>query len=128
MAKALMELQVMYLHGNGIKDGGMKTIAAALAGNTNLKVLGLCEEEIGSFGAQVLAAALQANTNLSLLDIRGNKITQDGCREIAFALLRNPGSRLDYLLMDPEYGGIVKGEYQGLLRAFKMQFKLQMSG
>ena len=80
MARSLENLSVLYLWGNSIKDAGMKTIAAALAGNTTVSVLGLCDEEFGAVGAQVLAAALQANTHLTKLDIRGNKITQDGCR------------------------------------------------
>jgi len=125
MARAEPEVETLYLEGNLIKDGGVKTIATALASNDNLNVLGLCNEGFGCHGAQALATALQANTRLTLLDIRGNDITPEGCKELAYALLRNPGTRLQYLFMDQQYGGIVKGEWQGLLRAFKFRHSLE---
>jgi len=125
MARAVSEVETLYLQGNLIKDGGVKTMAAALAANDNLNVLGLCSEGFGCLGAQAIATALQSNTRLTLLDIRGNDITPEGCKEIAYALLRNPGTRLQYLFMDTKYGGIVKGEWQGLLRAFKLRFALE---
>ncbi|EKX36634.1 hypothetical protein GUITHDRAFT_155180 [Guillardia theta CCMP2712] len=128
LAKSLQDISTLFLDGNDIRDGGCMTISAALAANTNLKTLGLVNESIGYQGARYLANALQFNMSLTKLDISGNDIEKDGCREIAFALQRNSGSVLKYLKMDQKYGGIVNGEYQGLLRAFKLQFQKDSIG
>jgi hypothetical protein len=43
-------------------------------------------------------------------------VLQEGVKEIAYALLKNPASRLETLRLDACYGGILKGEFMGLLR------------
>jgi hypothetical protein len=124
VARAVSFLTCLFLSGNQIQDGGAKTFAAMLLGESALKALGLCAEGIGPEGAKALAAALQTNTTLALLDISGNAIGEVGCREIAFALKRNPGSAVRTLAMDEAYGGVAAGESQGLLRAYQLQMTI----
>eukprot|EP00285_Hemiselmis_virescens_P010356 CAMPEP_0173381824 /NCGR_PEP_ID=MMETSP1356-20130122/4252_1 /TAXON_ID=77927 ORGANISM="Hemiselmis virescens, Strain PCC157" /NCGR_SAMPLE_ID=MMETSP1356 /ASSEMBLY_ACC=CAM_ASM_000847 /LENGTH=227 /DNA_ID=CAMNT_0014335847 /DNA_START=52 /DNA_END=735 /DNA_ORIENTATION=- len=124
MARSLDYLTNLFLESNGIKDGGITTLATAVGANNNLKVLGIVSEGFGVVGARALAGALQTNTCLSRLDVSGNMITQEGAKEMAFALKRNSGNALKTLVMDTEYGGIRKGEAQGLLRAFMLQYSI----
>ena len=121
IARAVSFLTCLFLSGNQIQDGGAKTFAAMLMGESSLRALGLCAECIGAEGAKALAAALQTNTTLSLLDLTGNRIGEHGCRELALALRRNPGTAVRTLALDEAYGGVAAGESQGLLRAFQLQ-------
>eukprot|EP00277_Geminigera_cryophila_P018454 CAMPEP_0179446162 /NCGR_PEP_ID=MMETSP0799-20121207/29574_1 /TAXON_ID=46947 /ORGANISM="Geminigera cryophila, Strain CCMP2564" /LENGTH=274 /DNA_ID=CAMNT_0021234861 /DNA_START=87 /DNA_END=911 /DNA_ORIENTATION=+ len=122
MARALKTISTLFLQNNSIRDEGVKTIAAALAGNENLTTLALVHENIGHVGARALASSLQQNQHLQHLDLSGNDLTEEGIKDICFALQRNPGSSLQTLKLDSHFGGIVKGEYQGLLRSYKMLY------
>uniref|UniRef100_A0A7S0W8Y9 Uncharacterized protein n=1 Tax=Hemiselmis tepida TaxID=464990 RepID=A0A7S0W8Y9_9CRYP len=124
MARALEYLTNLFLEGNDVKDGGIATLATALAANNNLKVLSMISEGFGVVGARALAGALQTNTSLVRLDVTGNNLTQDGAKEMAFSLKRNNANALKTLVMDAEYGGINKGEAQGLLRAYMLQYSI----
>ena len=124
IARTVSFLTCLFLSGNQIQDGGAKTFAAMLLGETSLKALGLCVESIGPEGAKALAAALQTNTTLTLLDLTGNRIGELGCRELALALKRNPGTAIRTLALDEAYGGVATGESQGLLRAYQLQMTI----
>merc|ERR1712216_52816 len=122
IAKTLPFVSTLFLQGNAVRDEGVRTIAVALEANDKVHTMGLVDECIGPVGARYIAKALQVNQCLEHLDLSGNDLTEDGVREICFALQRNPGTILQTLKLDPCFGGIAKGEYQGLLRSFKMLF------
>ena len=50
IARALKSASTFYLRGNSVRDEGVKTIAAALAANSNVKTLALVDESIGTVG------------------------------------------------------------------------------
>ena len=53
IARTMADLSCLYSEGNRIRDGGMNTVAAALANNASLRVLGLVNEGITLKGAMV---------------------------------------------------------------------------
>jgi Ran GTPase-activating protein (RanGAP) involved in mRNA processing and transport len=57
--------------------------------DASLKILNLCNEDIGDEGATALANALQVNTSLQNLCLNRSNIGDDGAAELAKALLVN---------------------------------------
>ncbi|KAL9179111.1 hypothetical protein ACHAXT_000153 [Thalassiosira profunda] len=69
-----------------LADGAL---AAAIATNKTLKVLGLYNNAIGPEGAQRLAVALKTNASLEQLALEGNKIGDAGAEALANTLAKN---------------------------------------
>ena len=67
----------------------IKLLTEALRVNTSLFSLNLSESFIGDEGANLLAQALRVNTSLSSLDLRSNSIRDEGLNSLAQALRVN---------------------------------------
>ncbi|XP_044176099.1 NACHT, LRR and PYD domains-containing protein 12-like [Acropora millepora] len=67
----------------------IKLLTEALTVNTSLFSLNLSESFIGDEGANLLAQALRVNTSLSSLDLRSNSIRDEGLNSLAQALRVN---------------------------------------
>mmetsp|Transcript_15871 Transcript_15871/g.20336 ORF Transcript_15871/g.20336 Transcript_15871/m.20336 type:complete len:822 (+) Transcript_15871:462-2927(+) len=80
---------MIILSTNDIGNGGVKSIADALKGNTSLTSLNLSTNEIGNGGAKSLADALKVNTTLASLNLKENQIGNEGATFLANALKVN---------------------------------------
>ena len=80
ISQALMVNQTLlelHMRGNKISDGGITAIAGSLS-NSNITLLGVRECDIGLVGVKSLAAALSSNQNIRQLWLYGNPISLDG--------------------------------------------------
>mmetsp|Transcript_32153 Transcript_32153/g.68459 ORF Transcript_32153/g.68459 Transcript_32153/m.68459 type:complete len:437 (-) Transcript_32153:120-1430(-) len=81
-------LEDLYLQNNQIAFLDPR-FADALARNRTLRVLNLCENQIGGEGAKLLARAVKANDALRQLHLNGNRIGDEGVESLADALMDN---------------------------------------
>lgn len=58
----------------------------SLGAATKLKVLNICNNEIGNIGARLLSKALQLNSSLKRLNFDRNQIGIEGFIEIVYSL------------------------------------------
>jgi len=88
--------------------------AEALAYNRTVRVLHLCENNIGSLGAKQIANALRVNGTLTTLYLNHCKLGDDGARHLARALMNNKSIRILHL----DQNGIGDGGAQSLAASF----------
>ena len=91
MSQALMVNQTLlelHMRDNDIKDEGITAIAGSLS-NSSITALYVSECGITFSGVRSLAAALSANQNIRSLWLYGNPITVDGARLIMKSAVDN---------------------------------------
>ena len=91
ISQALMVNQTLlelHMHDNDIKDEGITAIAGSL-NNSSITVLNVMECGITFTGVRSLAAALSTNQNIRTLWLYGNPITVDGARLIMKSAVDN---------------------------------------
>ena len=88
------------MYSNDIKDEGITAIAGSLS-NSSITELSVSECGITFTGVKSLAAALSTNQNIRILLLRGNLITVDGTRLIMKSALDH--GVCEYVGIDDEY-------------------------
>jgi hypothetical protein len=68
---------------NNLRDGGVQSIAVALASNVTMTRLNLSFTQCGSRGAQAIAALLESNSTITDLNLKWNHIKGEGAYSIA---------------------------------------------
>lgn len=92
-SKVIEELRLKY---NEVTLSSGK-FAEALAYNRTLRVLDVCDNNIGSLGAKQIANALRVNRSLQELYIDHCKLGDDGAKHLAGALMDNKTLRVMHL-------------------------------
>ena len=103
ISQALMVNQTLlelYMRGNDIKDEGITAIAGSLS-NSNITVLGVQLCRITFTGVRSLAAALSTNQNIRTLLLWHNPITVDGACLIMKSAVDN--GECEFVSIDYEY-------------------------
>ena len=103
ISQALMVNQTLlelYMWDNKIGDDGITAIAGSLS-NSNITVLNVRGCGIGLVGVKSLAAALSSNQNIRQLWLDGNSISLDGARMIMKAAVDN--GVCEYVSISSEY-------------------------
>ena len=95
--RTLLDLDIGY---NNIKDEGITAIAGSLS-NSSVTVLNVERCGITFTGVRSLAAALSTNQNIRSLVLLGNPITVDGARLIMKSAVDN--GVCEYVIIDDEY-------------------------
>ena len=95
--QTLLELNMSH---NSIGDGGITAISSSLNQSSLTKLyVGWCG--ITFTGVRSLAAALATNHNIRILELSGNPITVDGARLIMKSAVDN--GVCEYVIIDDEY-------------------------
>ena len=84
---ALSELQVLHLGGNFIGTQGCIILSSSLVRISHLKVLNLCENGIGAEGCIALSSSLVHLSHLEALSLDYNGIGAEGCIALSSSLV-----------------------------------------
>ena len=98
--QTLLELCIGIVDGNDIGDKGITAISSSL-NQSSLTILNVSRCGITFTGVRSLAAALATNHNIRILVLTGNPITIDGARLIMKSAVDN--GVCEYVWIDGEY-------------------------
>ena len=123
---SLRALQMLYLGGNGIGDGGVLALEGALG--TSIRVLDLRYNDIGPEGCSVLSRIVGNHGNIKILHLEGNQISDDGAAALGQALSSPLCAVTELYLGDNGIGPTGASSLAGAMGSSSALVKLYLEG